>query len=133
MKSTEAFLNEWNNNSKIIDSDKSGNTRGFSNLMVQLSKSASDDYTMRINYIKSTKRKKGELKKFMTWITNLADKNELTLIMAAQPFGRYDEDKPNKHKLKEITERYGFELKYEYPDELGYEMARSHHPVDWEW
>ncbi len=69
----------------------------------------------------------------MKWITNLANKHELTLTMAAQPTGRYDEDKPNKNKLKEITEGYGFKLKYEYPDGLGYEMIRAHHPEDWEW
>lgn len=126
MENITNFMNTWNER----DSSESFNTRSkiFNKLDVELSKSGRDDCTVRINYIQSRKRRKGELKKFLTWITKLADANEFTLTMAAQPCGRHYEDTPKKEKLKEIIERYGFTVRFEYPDGNGYEMVRYHFP-----
>ena len=124
MKMINDFMNIWNKRDKT----ETGATRSkiFNNLEVELSKSGRDDYTIRINHILSKKRQKGELKKFLSWITTQADTNKFVLSMAVQPCGRHYEDVPKKEKLKEISEKYGFVEKFEYPDGAGYEMTRHY-------
>lgn len=126
MENITTFINEWNKR----DKSEFGSTRSktFNKLDVEISKSGRDDYTVRINYIQSNKRRKGELKKFLSWITKQADAGEFNLTMAAQPCGRHYEDVPKKEKLKEISEKYGFTVRFEYPDGNGYEMVRYHNP-----
>lgn len=130
MISTDTFLSEWN---KRENSETRHSKLFNDDLEAQLSKSGVGDHMIRINHIKSLKHKKGNLKRFLKWITDHADKNEFSLSIAVQPTGRYDEDVPKKDKLKEVVGRYGFKLKFEYPDGLGYEMIRTHNPEEWEW
>ena len=80
---------------------------------------------MRINYIKSLSRQNGELKTFLQWITEKATKGKFNLSMAVQPCNSHYEEAVPKEKLKEVAERYGFAMKFEYPDQLGYEMVRE--------
>ena len=127
MQSIENFLEIWNKRDLAQTRSLLANSKArvYNNLNVTLTKSASNDYTVRINYIESIKRRKGEMKKFLQWLIAQADKGGFNLSMAVQPAGRHYEDTPSKEKLKEITERFGFTVRFEYPDGLGYEMMRS--------
>ena len=124
MKTINDFMDTWNKRDNTETDDS--HSKIFNKLEVELSKSGRNDYTIRINYITSKTRRKGELKKFLSWITKQADLNKFDLSMAAQPCGRHYEDLPKKEKLKEITEKYGFVEKFEYPDGIGYEMTRAY-------
>ena len=66
------------------------------------------------------------MKKFLNWITEQATKEKFDLSMAVQPCNAHYEDSISKEKLKEVAIRYGFKVKFEYPDGLGYEMVREH-------
>lgn len=126
MTTVDTFLSAWGQKEKPEQSPLV-NPRAhiFNNLLVELSKSARDDNTVRINHIKSLKRQSGELKKFLQWITAEASKNKFTLTMAVQPCTSHFEESVPKEKLKEVARRYGFEVRFEYPDKLGYEMYKK--------
>lgn len=119
----ENFLATWNENSDTIENSK--RKRLFNVFEVELSKSGRQN-TVRLNSIRSTARKSGELKNLMKWLVKQADKNSVTLSMACQSFGfSWDQDElPTTDKLREIAERHKFKVKWEYPDG-GYEMARE--------
>ena len=128
MQAIDTFLETWNKREAPAESPLTNtNSRKYNGLDVVLSQSARNGRTVRINHIVSNKRRKGELKKFLRWIVAQADKGDFDLTMAAQPINRHYEDGISKDKLKETAEKVGFEMRFEYPDELGYEMIR--HPA----
>lgn len=125
MKAIDTFLETWNKRDEPAASPLTNQiSRKYNNLNVVLSKSARNNNTIRINYIVSNKRRKGEMKKFLRWMATQADKGDFEVTMAAQPVNRHYEDGVSKEKLKEVAESFGFEEKFEYPDGLGHEMIR---------
>lgn len=125
MQALENFLETWNKRDEPTQSPLvNSNSKIYNNLHVVLSKSARDNKTVRINYIESKRRRKGEMKKFLRWLTTQADKGGFNLSMAVQPINRHYEESVPKEKLKETAEGVGFTERFEYPDGLGYEMIR---------
>lgn len=124
MSNTEKFLKDWNKFAPSTGFNK--RAKMFDNaLEIELSKSGRDNNTIRINSIRSLSSGSRKLGKFMNWITKKADSGGFQLSLAAQPFGWNREEIPSKDKIKFYMERFNFRVKYEYPDEEGYEMARQ--------
>lgn len=125
MQAIEKFLAAWDTRDAPVSSPLvSQNSKIYNNLHVVLSKSGRDNKTVRINYIESKRRRKGEMKKFLKWIAAQADKGGFNLSMAVQPINRHYEESVPKEKLKETAVGVGFTERFEYPDGLGYEMVR---------
>ena len=121
-KAVSGFLADWSKTSKEHKTKK--RKRTFNNFEVEISPSVRF-LTVRINSIYSTKPGSGQLNKLLSWLSKRADKHGVILTLCAQPFGWNKDDLPDKDKLKQISERYGFSLNYEYPDGYGYEMIRQ--------
>ena len=121
----DQFISEWKSASRAVDGQPRKRLYGDS-LHVEISPSARTN-TVRINSIKSINYGSGELKKLLTWLTKRASKHDIVLTLSAQSFGWNRDDLPSNDKLKEIVERYGFKLKFVYPDNDGYEMVK--HPT----
>lgn len=115
------FLNEWKENT-LAHSTKP-RARTVANFDVELASSARF-LTVRINSIFSTKRKSKNLSKLLGWLAAKADEHNVVLTLCAQSFGWDKDSLPNKNKIKALVEKYGFEVKFEYPDKDGYEMIR---------
>jgi hypothetical protein len=119
------FFIEWERMTTPTESALLNKTaRRFNDMHVVLSRSGRDN-TVRINYMKSTRKKSGEMKKFLKWITAQATANEFALSMAVQPCSSHYEEAVSKEKLREVATRYGFVVQHEYPDSVGYEMRRE--------
>jgi len=123
MQSIDTFMADWS--SRQDAPAHTSRAKIYEHLLVELTKSARDNKTVRINHIKSTYNRSGDLRTFLKWITGEADQKSFSLTMAVQPSGRHFEDAPNKDKLKTVAEKYGFRVKFEYPDNQGYEMERN--------
>jgi hypothetical protein len=122
MSSLDDFMVEWNTRPSGTPLNK--RARLFDNVLeIEVSVSGRPN-TLRINSIRSLKLKSGKVSQFLNWITKRADKGKFTLRLAAQPFGWNKDELPQAGKLKEIVERFGFKVEYEYPDN-GYEMIRG--------
>lgn len=124
MSHIEAFFAEWKNNSKPHKSSMMKHIRMFNDVEVALSKSACTN-TVRVNSLRSNDQRKGEATKFMKWLTRRADKQGFFVTLSAEPFGWNKDDAMDKDQLKEWMEKYGFSVKWEWPDEDGYEMIRK--------
>lgn len=119
MQSIDNFMTEW---SKREAASSNLRAKIYNGLHIEISRSSRNNSTIRINHIRTTNPKKGELKKFLKWITTQATKGQFNLSMAVQSTGRHFEDTPPKDKLKSIAESFKFSVRYEYPDKIGYEM-----------
>lgn len=115
------FLNEWEENTLAHESKPRNRTVG--NFDVEISPSARF-LTVRINSIFSTKRKSGKLSLLLGWLATKADEHNVVLTLCAGPFGWDKDSLPNKNKIKELVEKHGFKVRFEYPDKEGYEMIR---------
>lgn len=122
MTNIESFMNTWEVNSKPLPNKL---LRQFNNLEIGMSISGRTN-TVRLNHLKSLKKNEGYATKFIKWLVKEADKNNFHVTVCAQPFGPYylDGDNLDKELLKTWFEKYGFEVKFLYPDNAGYEMER---------
>jgi hypothetical protein len=124
MSKLEKFLEDWRSFTPSTGLNK--RAKLFDGVLeIELSKSGRDDNTIRVNSIHSLSSGSRKLGKFMNWLTKKADSGGFQLSLAAQPFGWNREELPSKDKIKFYMERFNFQVKYEYPDEEGYEMVRQ--------
>lgn len=124
MSKLEKFLEDWRSFTPSTGLNK--RAKLFDGVLeIELSKSGRDDNTIRVNSIRSLSSGSRKLGKFMNWLTKKADSGGFQLSLAAQPFGWNREELPSKDKIKFYMERFNFQVKYEYPDEEGYEMVRK--------
>jgi hypothetical protein len=124
MSKLEKFLEDWRSFTPSTGLNK--RAKLFDGVLeIELSKSGRDDNTIRVNSIRSLSSGSRKLGKFMNWLTKKADSGGFQLSLAAQPFGWNREELPSKDKIKFYMERFNFQVKYEYPDEEGYEMVRQ--------
>ena len=115
----DTFLTNWANVSEELPNTS---TRLYNDLEVTLTKSGRDN-TVRLNSIKSRKQKKGRATDFMKWLIKEAKAGEFDITLCAQPWGYSFEDTPKKEKVKTWLEGLGFIVKWEWPNEDGYEMS----------
>lgn len=118
MSSIDIFLTNWAN---MSEEKPSTLIRLYNDLEVTLTKSGREN-TVRLNSLKSKDQKKGNATKFIKWLTKEARKGDFDITLCAQSWGYSFEDLPKKGKIKEWLLNLGFTVKWEYPEESGYEM-----------
>lgn len=116
--SIDIFLANWVN---MSEKQPDTSTRLYNDLEVTLSKSGRDN-TVHLNALKSRDQKKGKATKFIKWLTKEARKGDFDITLCAQPWGHNFEDTPKKERVRDWLLGLGFTVKWEYPDEEGYEM-----------
>lgn len=122
MNNVDEFLNAWVKQTTAVEYD--ANIRRYGNMLVQLSKSGRFS-TVRVNFIKSAARRQGEASAFLNWLNEQADKYDFAVTMCVQPvviFG--DETALRKDQLLSWVKKYGYKVRYDYPDGNGTEVAR---------
>ena len=123
--SIDTFLKSWNDSTTEITNALGNNRRLYNDVLeIQLTKSGRAN-TVRLNSLKSVDKKKGHGSKFLKWLAREADKGKFALTVCVQPWGHSFESSPSKDVLKDWFARNGFTMKWEYPDEKGYEMERK--------
>ncbi len=115
----DTFLSNWENKSEEIPNTS---RRLYNELEVTLSKSGRYN-TIRLNALKSKDKKNENATKFMRWLIKEANKGKFDITLCAQPWGYSFEELPKKEKLRDWYLGFGFIVKWEMPDNNGYEMV----------
>jgi len=118
----DTFLENWVKNTETLEYCS---RRLYNDIMeVHLSKSGRTN-TLRINAIKSRECEKGHATKFIKWLIRQANQHNFNLTTCAQPWGHSFESIPSKEVVRDLFLKHGFKIKWQYPDEKGWEMARE--------
>lgn len=121
MDNIDNFFNSWNNISQPIENNS--RLRKYGNLDIEISRSFRYN-VIRVNSLKSNKRRNGEATAFVKWLCKQSDKHGFLITLAAQPFGIDDSLIPNTSQLVSWFKKHSFTEKYEYPKGVGTEMLR---------
>lgn len=119
-----SFLERWNKSTTEIGG-LANNRRLYREVLeIDLVKSARSN-TLRLNALKSKKRRKGHSSKFMKWLIKQADRGDFMVTACVQPWGySFEQSTLSKDALRDWFIKYGFKVVWEYPDGKGYEMIR---------